>query len=545
VPAEEITLPDALVRSASRFPDHTALLFQGYEITYGELNTMVSQFANGLYKIGIRKGSKVSVMLPNLVQMVVAMYGAMRAGATIVTHNPLAPDMTVQRQLNDAQTEILICLDLLVPRMLKIRGRTEVKKIVSCHINDYLPYLKKRLFPLVKGEMYLKTPEDPDVIEFTELMESTQSTAHLPKTNFREIAAILYTSATTGMSKGVDLSHRNLATNVSQIKSWFPSFMDGQEVVVGCLPFFHSFGLTCALNISIIHGYSIILIPKPDPKAILEGAHGYGATFMPALPTMYIGMLGVSNIAKYDLTNLKGCFSGGAPLPLETIKEFKKLTHLDICEGYGLTETSPATHINPYGGVTKPGAIGVPLPSVEAKLVSVSDFSNEVREYGAPGELCVKGPQVMMGYHNSPEQTDAVIKDGWFLTGDVATMDKQGYFYIVDRKSDIIYSQGAPVYPREIEETLFANQKVYDACAVGIKAGDRGETVVAFVVLKQGETATPEDIQSYCRVRLDTHKVPTEVVFLDDLPRSPVGKTLRKEVKRLHLIKKGQVKPQT
>jgi long-chain acyl-CoA synthetase len=518
-------------------------VFQGYEVSYRELNEMVTRCANGLKKLGVKKGAKVSVMLPNLVQMVVSMYGAMRAGATVVTHNPLSPDMTMQHQLNDAASELLICLDLLTPRMLKLKSRTQVNKIISCHINDYLPYLKKQLFPLVKGAMYLKTPEDPDIVEFTHVMESSDSAATLPKNSFRDIAAILYTSATTGNSKGVELTHRNLATNVSQIKAWFPSFRDGQEVVVGCLPFFHSFGMTCALNISIIHGYSIILVPKPEPKAILDAAHTYKATFMPALPTMYIGMMGVSNISRYDLSNLKGCFSGGAPLPVETIKEFKKLTGADICEGYGLTETSPATHINPYGGKTKAGSIGVPLPSVEAKLVGVKDYSTEINEPNKPGELCIKGPQVMNGYHGLPEKTAEVIRDGWFLTGDIATVDKEGYFHIVDRKSDIIYSEGAPVYPREVEEALFAHQKVYDACAVGVKSSDKGEAVIAFIVLKQGEQATPQEIQGFCRTRLASHKVPAEVSFLDDLPRSPVGKTLRKEVKRLHLIKKGHVKP--
>jgi long-chain acyl-CoA synthetase len=258
---------------------------------------------------------------------------------------------------------------------------------------------------------------------------------------------------------------------------------------------------------------------------------------------MYIGMMGVSNISRYDLSNLKGCFSGGAPLPVETIKEFKKLTGADICEGYGLTETSPATHINPYGGKTKAGSIGVPLPSVEAKLVGVKDYSTEINEPNKPGELCIKGPQVMNGYHGLPEKTAEVIRDGWFLTGDIATVDKEGYFHIVDRKSDIIYSEGAPVYPREVEEALFAHQKVYDACAVGVKSSDKGEAVIAFIVLKQGEQATPQEIQGFCRTRLASHKVPAEVSFLDDLPRSPVGKTLRKEVKRLHLIKKGHVKP--
>lgn len=542
VPAQEITLPDALVRTASRFPDNDGLLFQGATITFRQLDEMVTHFAHGLKKLGVKKGAKVSVMLPNLVQMVIAMYGAMRAGASVVTHNPLAVDMTMQHQLNDSEAELLVCLDLLAPRMLKLAPKTKLKKIIVCHINDYLPYLKKRLFPLVKGDMYKKTPEDPMVHEFMDIMEAPESSSSLPRISFNETAFILYTSATTGTSKGVELTHKNLATNVSQIRSWFPNFKDGAEIVVGCLPFFHSFGLTCALNIGIMHGFSVILIPKPDPKMILEQAAEYKATFMPALPTMYIGMLAVPNIRKYDLSSITGCFSGGAPLPIETIKDFKNVTQANICEGYGLTETSPATHINPLKGKSKAGSIGLPLPSTEVKLADIDNPASEIRDFDTPGELCIKGPQVMKGYLNLPDQTDEVIRDGWFYTGDIATVDKEGYFYIVDRKSDIIYSQGRPIYPREIEEVLFANNKIHDACAVGVKSLEKGEVIAAFVVLKQGVTSTSVEIQAFCRTRLEPLKVPEEVVFLDELPRSPVGKTLRKEVKRLHLIKKGQSK---
>ena len=530
---EKITLPEALTRTANRFPDNPALYFQGAKITYQQLEDMVSRFAGALAAMGVQPGDKVALLLPNLVQTVVATYGALRVGATVVMNNPLYTDRELEHQLNDSGSKYLVALDLLVPRMINLRQKTGVTKIVSCHIRDYLPFLLKMLFPYVKKDMHRKTPAAPDVVEFTDLIKAHAPLARPHKSKWEETAVLMYTGGTTGVSKGVQLTHGNISSNVQQSGAWFPDFSPGKEVVVGCLPFFHSFGMTTAMNISIFYGWADVLIPKPEPAPILEAISKYKATYMPAVPTLYNGLINFPALKNYDLTSLRGCFSGGAPMPLETIRRFTELTGAQICDGYGLTETSPVTHINPYGAQTKAGTIGVPIPNTDAKLVNVDDYNQEITEIGQPGELCLKGPQIMKGYINRPEETAATLRDGWLLTGDIATVDEDGYFTIVDRKKDMIISGGFNVYPRDVDEVLFAHPKIMEGCVIGVPDQYSGERIKAFVVLKDGQTATPEEIIAYCKENLVKYKVPKYVEFVETLPKSAVGKILRKELKKM------------
>ncbi len=501
---ENITLDAALKRSASRFPDKAALLFHGTEITFKELDEMVSRFASVLVGLGIKPGDRVAMLLPNLVQMVVATYGGFRAGAVVVMNNPLYTDRDLEYQFNDSGSILLVSLDLLVPRMMNLRRRTRIGKIISCHINDYLPATLKRVFPLLKRGMHLKTPDDPNVFEFTDLLAEHPPTTKPYSSTWDDTACLLYTGGTTGVSKGVQLTHGNLSCNVQQATSWFPDFKPGRELVVGCLPFFHSFGLTTVMNVAIFYGYGNILIPKPEAKAILEAISKYKATFIPAVPTLYSAMVNFPKLKKYDLTSLRACFSGGAALPMETIRNFEKLTGAQICEGYGLTESSPVTHINPYrpsekrvgkglsaavspsgsASKTKPGTIGLPVSNTEARLVDVADYTKEIAEPGVPGELCIKGPQVMKGYNDKPDETAAVLKDGWLLTGDIATFDEEGYFTIVDRKKDMIISGGFNIYPRDVDEVLFSHPKILEACVIGVPDAYSGERIKAFVGTK-------------------------------------------------------------
>ena len=295
--------------------------------------------------------------------------------------------------------------------------------------------------------MHLKTPAEADVFEFTDLLKQHGPTTKPYQSQWDDTACLLYTGGTTGVSKGVQLTHGNLSSNVQQTNAWFPHFKPGEETVVGCLPFFHSFGMTTAMNTAVFYGYGNILIPKPEPKPILESIAKHKATYISAVPTLYNGMINFPELKKYDLKSLRGCFSGGAALPMETIKGFERLTGEQICEGYGLTETSPVTHVNPYGAKTKPGTIGLPICNTDAKLVDVDDYKKEIAEPNTPGELCIKGPQVTKGYINRPDETAATLKDGWLLTGDIATFDEEGYFTIVDRKKDMIISGGFNVYP--------------------------------------------------------------------------------------------------
>jgi long-chain acyl-CoA synthetase len=534
---EKITLPEAMARTAAKFPNNPALLFQGTSISFRKLDDMVSRFASALTALGVKPGDKVALLLPNLVQMVVGTYGILRAGAVGVMNNPLYTDRELEHQYNDSGSTFLVCLDLLVPRMINLRQKTGIKKIVSCHIRDYLPFPLKQLFPFVKKDMHKKTPAAPDVFEFTDLMKKYEPINNPPKLEWESTAVLLYTGGTTGVSKGVELTHANLSCNVQQSAAWFPDFDDGGEIVVGCLPFFHSFGMTSAMNMGIYRGYADVLIPKPEPKTILEAIDKYKATYMPAVPTLYNGMINFPELKNYSLKSIKGCFSGGAPLPMETLRRFEELTGAPICEGYGLTETSPVTHINPYGAVTKPGTIGLPVSNTDAKLVDVEDYNKEITTPGEPGELCLKGPQIMKGYINRPDETAITLRDGWLLTGDIAIVDEEGYFSIVDRKKDMIISGGFNIYPRDVDEVLFTHPKILEACVIGVPDEYSGERIKAYVVLKEGQTATAEEIIDYCKENLVKYKVPKYVEFVTDLPKSAVGKILRKELRTMDQAK--------
>jgi long-chain acyl-CoA synthetase len=536
---EPVTLPNALSRTASRFSSTNALMFQGTTITFKQLDELVGKFSWQLRSLGVKPGDRVSILLPNLIQTAVAIYGALRIGAVVVMHNPRADDMMLEHQIRDAGSQILICLDVLIPRMMKMRERVGIKNIVACHIRDYLPFMKKKLFAVVKPQLHLKTPQGEGILEFMDLIDGVQGKADAHPAQLDDPAFILYTSATTGKSKGVELPHATMSCNVQQLRAMFPTFRDGSEIVVACLPFFHVFGLTCALNIGVYYGFGNILVPLPDPDRILEAIDMYRATFIPALPTFYTDMMASPQIKKYDLTSLKGCFCGGAPLPLETIHTFERLTGAQICEGYGLTEASPVTHINPFGGKTKPGTIGLPVPNTDAKIVDIDHPTVEITTPGVPGELCISGPQVMKGYLHLPEETAAALRDGWLFTGDVVIVDHEGYFSVVDRKKDLISSDMGTVYPRDVDEVLFTHPKILEACAIGIPDNKGGEVVKAYVVLKTGQSASGEEIIDYCAARLERQQVPREVDFLTALPKSPVGKIVRKELRRIHLVKKA------
>ncbi len=537
VPAEitfdRISLGEALSRTVKRFPQNPALYCINRKVTFAELDEMVSRFAAGLVSMGLKSNDTVAVLMPNLIQTVVAIYACFRVGAKAALNNPLYTDRELEHQFNDSGSTFLVSFDKLVPRMIELRQKTKIGPIISCHISDYLKFPLKQLFPYLKKDMYQKTPQAPDVHEFLTVINNSAplATSYIP--DWDDTAVLIYTGGTTGVSKGVQLTHGNISSNVQQCGAWFGSFVDGQEIVIGALPFFHSFGMTTAMNMGIYYGYADVLIPKPEPKAILEAIDKYKATYLPAVPTLYNGMINFPDLKKYDITSIKGCFSGGAPLPVETIRKFEHLTGAQICEGFGLTESSPVAHINPFGARTKPGAIGIPVCNTDAKLVSVDDYHQEITDLDTPGELCLKGPQIMKGYMNRPDETEIALRDGWLLTGDIATVDEEGFFTIVDRKKDMIISGGFNVYPRDVDEVLFTHPKVLEACAIGVPDAYSGEKIKAFIVLKTGETATAIEIIDFCKENLVRYKVPKYIQFVDELPKSAVGKILRKELKKL------------
>jgi long-chain acyl-CoA synthetase len=531
---EDVCLPAFLDRSAERFPDRSALNFQGYRIRFRQLKEMVDRFASALSAFGVNRGDRVALLLPNTIPCVAAYYAVLKIGAIAVMNNPLYSDRELDHQFNDSGAKLLVTLDLLGNRMIDLRPKTRIKQIVITSIGDYLPFPKNWLFPLVAKKKKLAADVKPadDVFKWKVVLADHRPNPPAVTLGFEDVAMYQYTGGTTGVSKGVMLTHANLSKNVQQCRAWFPTFKEGAEVMLGALPFFHVFGLTTAMNFAIYMGWENVLVPKPQPEQLLEAIGKYKPTFAPLVPTMYIGILNHANIDRTPMTSIKGCFSGSAPLPVEVIRDFEKRTGAVIVEGYGLTETSPVTHINPFaGGKRKVGSIGLPISDTECRIVELNDGRTDLPT-GETGELMVKGPQVMTGYWNKPDATTETLVDGWLHTGDIGQMDAEGYFYIVDRKKDMIISGGYNVYPRDIEEVFFEHPKVQEATAIGIPHPKRGEAVKVFIVLKEGTTATQEEMIAFCHEKLAKYKWPTEVEFRTELPKSNVGKVLKKELRQ-------------
>jgi len=533
---EKVTISNALTRSAKRFPENTALRYMGKKITYGQLDRLVNTFARALQDLGIRPGDKVGVCLPSIPQVVIANLAIFRIGAVTVQNNPLYTERELAYQLNDSDSRIIITLSLLVPRMRKIKSETKLEKIIGCHIHSYLPFPKKQLFPLVKKAMYRKIESSGDILVFEELMKKYSGDPIEDQSKWDEMAALLYTGGTTGVSKGVMLSNANLSSNVQQFMAWFPDLKQGEEKLVGNFPIFHIAGFTAIQNFIIWNAWENIMVPRPEPKINIEILKKYKPTFLPGVPTIFVGLLADPEFRKLDLSFIKGFFSGAAPLTADTIRDLKELTGGPMCEVYGSTETTPIAAVTPWGGEIKPGTVGVPVPDTDIKIMDIETGEKQVPT-GEAGEIFIKGPQIMMGYYKKPEETKAAIKDGWFAMGDIGRMDKDGYLTIVDRKKDMIIAGGYNIYPVELDDVLFEHPKILEACTVGVPDEYRGETVKAFIVVKAGETLTEKEVEIHCRERLAAYKVPKYIEFIDELPKSAVGKILRKELRERELKK--------
>ncbi|PID40212.1 MAG: long-chain fatty acid--CoA ligase [Proteobacteria bacterium] len=530
---ETVCLPDYLRQSAKSFSGKMALTFQGYQVSYAQLDKMVDRFAACLTDFGVRQGDRVAILLPNVIPCVVAYYAILRIGAISVMNNPLYSDRELEHQFNDSGAKVLITLDLLGNRMIDLRPRTGIKQIIYTSIGDYLPFPQNLLFPLVgkKKGLTADVKAAGDLHKWKALLSKYPPNPPQVNLDFDDVAMYQYTGGTTGVSKGVMLTHANLSKQVQHISAWFPTF-GNDEIMLGALPFFHVFGLSTAMNLAIYKGWGDILVPKPQPRQLLEAISKFRPTFAPLVPTMYIGMLEHPDIEKMDLTSIKGCFSGSAPLPVEVIRKFEQKTGAVIVEGFGMTESTPVTHINPFSGQRKVGSIGLPISDTTCRIVSLNDGETDV-PVGDTGELLMKGPQVMKGYWQRPDATAETITDGWLHTGDIAQMDEEGYFYIVDRMKDMIISGGYNVYPRDIEEVFFEHPKVKEATAIGVPHPKRGEAVKIFIVLKEGETATDKEMLIYCQDKLAKYKWPTLVEFRDELPKTDVGKVLRKDLRAM------------
>ena len=525
---EQVTLPAYLENSARRFPDRTALICEGFKVSYRRLNELTNRFAACLNALGIEKGDRVAILLPNLIPCVVSYYATLKIGAVAVMCNPEYTDRELLFQLQDSGARALITMDFLAGRMIALKPQTDLRIIIHASVGDYLPLARNLLFPLTAGRKGLKAnvPPAENVYRWKNLLADYSANHRPPGILMDDVAMIQYTGGTTGAAKGVMLTHANLSFQTQQIDAWFPQFAGKDEIMLGALPFFHSFGLTCSMNLSVFAGWTNILIPGPRPGKLLAAIRKYRPTFVPLVPTMFIGLLNHPDIRKTPMTSIKGCFSGSAPLPLEVIRKFEGLTGAAISEGFGLTEAAPITHANPFNGIRKVGSVGLPFPDTDCRVVDLEDGITDIPA-GQCGELLIRGPQVMTGYYNSPGETARTLQDGWLITGDIARMDENGYFYIVDRKKDMVLSGGHNVYPREVEEVLYSHPEIKEACVIGLPHPERGEQIKAFVVPQKKDSVAVEELVAYCRTRLAVYKLPTQIEFRDDLPKSHVGKILR------------------
>jgi long-chain acyl-CoA synthetase len=514
--------------SAKTYPETTATIFMGAKLTYKELTQQVNKLACSLSTLGIKKGDRVGLFFPNCPQSVIAFYAVLKLGAVVVQYNPLYVERELIYQINDSGTETLLTLDLemLYPKINHLKDKVNLSHVIVSSLKEYLPFPKNVLYPLAQRKDIASVSSD--AIPFQTLLKKGDTP---PDTVVHpdDLALLQYTGGTTGVSKGVMLTHKNLVANALQCKNWFPNVSFGKESLLAVLPFFHSFGLTVAMNVPVYVAATMILVPRFKTTEILSIIQKYKPSLFPGVPTMYVAINNHPDVQKYDLSSVKYCISGAAPLPLEVLHKFEELTGGKLREGYGLTEASPVTHSNPLEGLIKKGSIGIPFPNTDCKIVDVEKGTAEL-PMDTIGELCIKGPQVMEGYWHQPEETAHTLRNGWLHTGDIAKVDSDGYFYIVDRKNDMIIASGFNIYPRDIEEVLYEFPKIKEAAVAGVPDEYRGETVKAFIVLKEGEKATKEEIIDFCRKNLAAYKVPKAVEFRDELPKTIVGKILRREL---------------
>lgn len=518
---EEVSLQETLRRTAKKFPDRPAVHFMGKEVPYRKLFESSLKLANYLRKIGLQKGDRVAVMLPNTPQTFISFYGILFAGGIVVQVNPLFTEREIAFQLKDAGAKFIIVLDMLFNRVKNVEKETDLRHIIVTGIKDYLPFPKNLLYPMVQKRQKTVPPKVEHEGRhhlFAEIMKRAEAKDIPDEVNPKEDVAILqYTGGTTGFPKGVMLTHFNLYANAKMCDAWMYKFKEGEGATLGVLPLFHVYGLTTVLVFPVMKGDMAILLPRFDAGEVLKTIDKLKPKVFPGAPTMYIGLLNHPDLEKYDLSSIEVCLSGSAPLPVEVQQQFEKLSGGKLVEGYGLTESSPVTHANfLWDNERVKGSIGVPWPDTDAKIVSLS--TGETLPPGEIGELAVKGPQVMKGYWNRPEETEQALKDGWLMTGDLGYMDENGYFYIVDRKKDMIIAGGYNIYPREVEEVLYEHPAVKEAVVAGVPDPYRGETVKAYIVLKEGQRVTEEELDRFARKQLAAYKVPRIYEFRDELP---------------------------
>lgn len=524
----DLNMYQVLQMTIEENPKGTATIFFGSKLSYAELGRAVERFSNALAGLGVEKGDRVALLLPNLPGYVVAHFAALRLGAILVPTNPLYVERELEHQMNDSGAETLIVLDKLYPTFEKVREHTGIRRVVIMSVKDFLPFHLKFLYGL-KNRSALAEDPSRHVYFYSRLMQ--RSFPRHPGVFVKpdDIAMLLYTGGTTGLSKGAVLTHRNIVINVYQTISWLWTLVKKQEVIFCVLPFFHSYGMTTGLHLAVLAQSAMLMLPRFELKDVAQAIKKHRPSVFCAVPSMYNAINRYPQLEPHHLSSIKLCVSGGAALPEEVQTRFEERTGGKLVEGYGLTETSPVAFVNPVYGHRKIGTIGVPIPDTEARVVDLD--TREDLPPGEVGELAIRGPQVMQGYWNRPDETAAVLRDGWLFTGDMAMRDEEGFFRIVDRKKDVIISAGMNVFPREVEEVLHQHPKIVEAAVIGAASQVRDEVVKAYIVVEKGQELTKAEVVEFCRDKLAKFKIPRQIEIVDALPKSAMGKVLKRVLK--------------
>jgi len=521
-----------LDETAKDYASAPAFDFLGAKMTWGDIDSATKKFAKGMQDIGIKKGDKVGIFLPNCPLFVVAYYAMMRIGATVVNYNPLYAERELANMIEDSETDAIITLDLelLYGKMAKMLHDTRLEKLVVASFTDMLPFPKNFLFKLVKRKEFADIPENNRRIHrYESLIDNDGQYKTVDIDPINDIALYQYTGGTTGEPKGAMLTHANIIANTEQAGMWLGCYK-GEDKMLGVIPFFHVFAMTAVMNMAVNKAMEIIALPRFELDATLKLINDKKPTIFPAVPAIFNGINNNKKLKKFDLTSLKYCISGGAPLPVEVKNKFESETGAVVVEGYGLTESSPVLCCNPRVGENKAGSIGMPFPNTVVEIIDPE--TGEHVALGERGELCARGPQVMKGYWNRPEDNVKTLQeDGRLHTGDIATMDEDGYFFIVDRIKDMIITNGYNVYPRNVEEAIYMHPSVEECIVAGLPDKQRGEIVKAWIKCKEGRVLSAEDLKTFLKDKISSMEIPKRIEFRDeDLPKTMIGKLSRKDI---------------
>jgi long-chain acyl-CoA synthetase len=523
-------IADMLADTARAMPQRPAIDFLGKVTSYGRLENLVNRAARGLQDLGVVPGTRVGLCLPNTPYSVIFYFAILRAGGVVVNYNPLYVERELAHAIRDSGTEIIVTIDLalIYPKLRRVAMQCELKKLIVCPMANALPFPKNLLYPIFRRKDSAAIPDDAQTITYARLLRNNGQPK--PVTISPEALAILqYTGGTTGIPKAAELTHANVTCNCQQVHAALGLSPDRPEIVMGVLPLFHVFALTCVMNLAVQGGALMVLMPRFDLQETIAAIARTRPTMFPAVPTIYSVLIQEAARTKIDLSSIKLCVSGGAPLPVETRQRFMALTGCQLMEGYGLSETSPVVSMTPPGWTYKDGSVGVPLPGT---IVEIRDPAEPERilPQGERGEICIRGPQVMRGYWNKPAETDRVMIAGALRTGDIGYLDEEGYLFIVDRIKDVIIAGGYNIYPRVLEEALYQHPAVKDAVVIGIPDSYRGQAPKAFVTLRDGQQATPDELRDFLRDYVSKIELPKEVEIRDELPKTMIGKLSKKEL---------------